>query len=199
MGPRIALGATLVVVIIALGVVLTASKPRQAGSNYVKENAQAHILKGDQRYCQSGELIPGDTGALRLLVATFHRPTPDLVVTVKADGREVTSGRLSGGRREGHQEIPLRTVDDAVGDATVCVRPEGTLGRTVLYGDGEAVRFEWLRPGSESWLSIVPAIAHRISLGKANPFGGLLLPFLVLVVIAAWALACRVLLREVAR
>ncbi len=59
------------------------------------------------------------------------------------------------------------------------------------------MRFEWMRPGSESWFELLPTIAHRFALGRANLAGSLLLPFVALLLLAAWAVAVRLVLREV--
>jgi hypothetical protein len=72
-------------------------------------------------------------------------------------------------------------------------------GRTVLYGAAGRVRLEWLRPGSESWLEVLPTVAHRFALGRWNPAGTLLLPALALLLVAAWIGAARLVLREVGR
>ena len=77
----------------------------------------------------------------------------------------------------------------------VCVRLRAA-GATVLYGAQGRVRFEWIRPGSESWFALLPTIAHRFGLGRATVAGSLLLPLAALVLLAAWAAAVRLLLRE---
>lgn len=198
MASRIALAAAVVAALVALGVVLSDSKQRQAGSNYVPELAETQKLRGDDEYCQDGQTIPKDAAGVRLLVGTYGQPTPPLTVTVEAGGKEVTSGRLAGGGGEGHVEVPLRPVERTVAGARVCLHAAAK-GRTVLYGTLEQVRFEWQRAGDESWFALAPTVAHRFSLAKANPFGGLLLPVAILLLVAAWVLAGRLLLREVER
>jgi hypothetical protein len=68
--------------------------------------------------------------------------------------------------------------------------------RTVLYGAAGRVRLEWERGGDESWLAIVPTVAHRFGLGKPNAFGSVLLVLALLLVVAAWVVAGRALARE---
>ena len=79
----------------------------------------------------------------------------------------------------------------------VCLRLSAT-GRTVLYGSGGQVHLDWLREGEESWFALIPTIAHRMSLARANPFGSLLLPVAALLLLGAWLLTARVLMRELA-
>jgi hypothetical protein len=110
----------------------------------------------------------------------------------------VTRGRRPAGGPEGRVEVPVRPVGDTTGPAEVCLVVGGG-GRTVLYGSAGRVRLEWMRAGSESWLELLPVIAHRFGLAKANPLGSLLLPFAALLLVVAWVAAARLVLREMAR
>jgi hypothetical protein len=100
------------------------------------------------------------------------------------------------GGDEGYVEVPVQRVEEAVPGAQICISV-GASGRTVIYGFAERVRLEWLRPEDESWFALLPTVAHRFSLGRANLLGSLLLPFVGLLVIGASAVAIRVCLREV--
>jgi hypothetical protein len=184
--------------LVALAVTLLQSDPRAAGSNYVGELEQVTELRGSGRHCQDGEAIPAGTGALRLLIGTYHRPAPDLRVVVTRGGEAVTTGSLPGGGAEGHVDIPVREVDDPEAGVRLCVMVEGG-GRTVLYGAAGKLHFEWLRAGSESWLELLPTVADRFALGRWNPLGSLLLPAVALLLVAAWIAAARLILREVSR
>jgi len=185
--------------LVALAVTLLQSSPRSAGSNYVTELEEVAKLRGADRRCQDDESLPADTGALRLLIGTYGRPAPDLRVVVRRPGGQVvTSGALPGGGPEGHVDIPVRELDGGEGGVRVCV-VVGEGGRTVLYGSAGRLHLEWLRPGSESWLELLPTVAHRFALGRWNPLGSLLLPAVALLLIATWFGAARLVLREVGR
>ena len=189
-GTGLALVAGLVLVLLLL------PGERRAGSNYVPEYGPVTELRGQDTHCETSQLIPADTAGLNLLVGTYGRPTPRIDVTVTAPGQGVvTRGVLPAGRREGRVVVPVRRVEQAVNGADVCIRTGGR--RTVLYGRAQNVRLAWLRPGSESRLSFLPTIAHRIGLAKLNPLGSWLLPFIVLVLAAAWFVALRTVVREV--
>ena len=71
--------------------------------------------------------------------------------------------------------VPLEPVADGDARARVCVRVEGSGPRPSSTGRAATVRLEWLRPGSESWLDVLPVVARRFGYGKANPFGSALL------------------------
>ena len=194
---RVVIAAGLALVAGLVLVLLLLPGERRSGSNYVPEFGPAAQLRGADSHCEHDQLIPGDTGALNLLVGTYGRPTPRIDVTVTVPGQGVlTRGSLPAGHEQGRVIVPVRRVDRAVNGAEVCVST-GPGGRTVLYGEGKSIRLAWLRPGSESRLSLLPTVAHRIGLAKLNPLGSWLLPLLVLVLAAAWFLALRTVLREV--
>ena len=143
------------------------------------------------------ELAPADTGALRILIGTYGRPAPALAVDVRRPGgSRLTSGRLAAGGPEGHVDIPVRELDRGATGVRVCVTVGGG-GRTVLYGSAGRLHLEWLRPGSESWLALAPTVAHRFGLGRWNPLGSVLLAALAVLVVATWAAAAWLVLREV--
>jgi hypothetical protein len=193
------LAAGFALLLVPLAVTLLQSAPRSSGSNLVPELQQVTELRGPDRRCQDGEAVPADTAALRLLIGTYGRPAPALRVTVRRPGgRTVTTGRLPAGGPEGHVDIPLREVERMWPGTRVCVFVSGP-GPTVLYGAADQLRFEWLRPASESWLELLPTIAHRMALGRWNPLGTLLLPALAILLVAAWVATARLVLREVGR
>jgi hypothetical protein len=183
------------VVAVGLTVVLLDAKPRTAGSNYIAEVEEVAKVRGDGRRCQSDVLLPKDTAGVRLLIGSYGRPIPRLAVEATRGGRVLTRGSLAPGGDEGHVRVPLERVDRTTAGVRVCVTVEGS-ERSVLYGAAGRVRLEWERGGGETWLAIAPTVAHRIGLGKANAFGALLLPLALLLMVAGWAVAARLLLRE---
>jgi hypothetical protein len=195
---KVVLGTGLALVAGLVLVLLLSEGPRRSGSNYVPEHAAVTELRGGDEHCELNQLVPGDTGVLRLQVGTYGEPTPELRVTVTTPERGVvSSGRLPAGSREGHVLVPLTRVDRSVAGARVCIRT-GPGRRSVLYGRGENVRLAWMRPGSESRLAMLPTIAHRLGLAKLNPFGSWLLVLVTLALAAAWFVALRLVLRKTA-
>jgi hypothetical protein len=195
------LAAGLVGIAVALGIVLLDSERRQAGTNYVPEVAEAVTIEGAGSHCQNGQLVPADAAALRLLVGSFGRPTPELEVAIHARGQAIETARLPAGGSEGHVLIPVGPFDERHENARVCIRVLGQSRgrRTVLYGTVDRVRLEWLREGRESWLDIVPAVAHRFGLGKPFMSGPGLLLLTVALLALAWVVALRLIAREMGR
>ena len=138
MAVRAVLGAGFALLLLAVGVTLAQSAPRQAGSNYVPEVAEVVKLRGDGRHCQPGQTLPEGAASLGLLVGTYGSPAPGIRVVARTRGGEtVTRGRRPAGGEEGRLEIPVGAVDETTPDAVVCIRV-ATVGRTVLYGAGAA-------------------------------------------------------------
>ena len=190
-----AVAAGTLLLLAALAVVFTDSKPRQSGSNHVLESGPVEKIAGDGVRCQRDAPLPADTDRVRILLGTNGRPTPRVEVTATSDGRRVLAGSLPAGGNQGHVVVPLTPVNRVARTARVCVRIRGT-GQTVLFGSHGLMRLEWLRPGSETWLDRLPTVTRRFGYGKANAFGSWLLPIAGLVLLLAWLLAGRLLLRE---
>jgi hypothetical protein len=194
-----ALAGGFALLLVALAVVLAQSAPRSSGTNLVPELGEVAKLRGPDKLCQEGEAVPADTGAVRLLIGTYGRPAPALRMVARLPGgRILTRGGEPAGGPEGHVDIPVRKIEEAARSVRVCLFV-GAGGPVVLYGADGRVHYEWLRPGSESWLELLPTIAHRFALGRSNVLGPLLLPALALVLAAAWFGAARLVLRELGR
>jgi len=192
--------AACVAIAAGLALVLLDSEPRQAGSNYVDETGEVVTIEGNGTHCQTAEVVPADAANLRLLVGTFERPTPEIGVSVADGGETISTGELAEGGREGHVHIPIEPVEETQA-AEVCIQVSGTADsrRMVLYGSNGRVRLEWLREGDESWLGLIPTVAHRFGLGKPFVSGAWVLGLAAVLLALAWTLALRLTLRELRR
>lgn len=196
MAVRAVLVAGLVLLLAAVLVTMASSAPRQAGSNHVPDTEEVVNRRGPWRQCQDGELVPKDAAWLRLVVGTYGRPTPALRVTARGRGGElVTAGGVPAGGREGHVFVPVRRVQSARQGVRVCVSVSGRRP-TVLYGAGGRLRLDWYRAGEETWFEILPTIAHRFSLARANPIGPALLPLAAVILLVGWVATIRIVVRE---
>ena len=130
---RVVIAAGLALVAGVVVVLLLLPAHRRAGSDYVPEFGPAAQLRAGASHCEHNQLIPGDTGALNLLVGTYGSPTPRIDVTVTAPAQGVvTRGSLPPGHKQGRVIVPVERVDRSVGSADVCIET-GPGGRTVLY------------------------------------------------------------------
>jgi hypothetical protein len=219
---RVVVGGGVLALLVALAVVLTGSAPRRSGSNYVPADVFVTPISPGQAICQEGEEVPADTGSLRMTLGSYFRPGPALRVQGRrADGTLVMSGGLPAGWREGIVSIPVRRVNRQVQGVQLCVIDAGS-GRIAVGGDvpylgeqvrvvsaaaatrgaaasapgrsiGARMRVDYLRPGSESWLSLASTISHRFSLAKGGvirhwAFAGAIALMLIAAVVTVRAL-----------
>ncbi len=207
----------LAAIAVAAIAILLERAPRRSGTNLTVESGFVIPLDSGQRLCEGGELLPGDTGAVKLDVDTKGVPGPGLGVSIlAANGVPVSTGALRPGwrvgttRAPGSVRIPVSRVADTLSNAIVCVRDLGP-GRVAFGGSvpdsgflielagkplSGRLRIEYMRPGRESWLQLAPAIAHRFSLAKADLVRHWAVGAAVVLVLLAVALAARTVVRE---
>jgi hypothetical protein len=178
-------GIVLVVGMLAIAtaatVILLQRSPRRSGANLTSNRGFVIPVPGGQQLCELGELVPADTGTIRLTARAEGSPAPALGVEIRGPAGRIVSGRLDGGWRPGPIGIRVSRVASTV-TATVCVSNLGS--NQVDFGgstpdsayviqiagrpfDGR-LRIEYLRPGTESWLNLAPTLVHRFSLAKSD-------------------------------
>ena len=203
----VALGL-LALLLTALAVLLQSAQ-RRSGTNLTANTGYVIPVEPGELLCEPDELLPGDTGALRLSASSGAKPGPRLDVTIAAGARRLATGRLAAGWRSGTVTIPVSVVRATQG-ATICLVNRGSsrvsfggsvpdanfyvaLGGKPLSG---RMRIEYMRPGRESWLALLPALLHRFSLGKADLVRHWAAPAVLLLMLLAIGLTLRTILRE---
>jgi hypothetical protein len=178
---RVAVALTLTVAAVLVGAVvaLSAERERLAGTNNVFDRFGNVSFSPRQQACAEAELLPGDTGAVRV----HAEPAGPLSVRITAGGRELARGSWRGGREAGEIDLPVRPVIERTHeDVELCFRNEGsdtiTLWgygavppqQTVIAGTpvGERIRLSYVRPGRESGWEVVGAVAHRMGLVRGS-------------------------------
>jgi hypothetical protein len=209
---RRVLAGGLLAILVAFAVLLTHGEPRRSGTDLTPNANFAAVLHAGQQTCQDQELLPADTAAVRMTMGTFHKPGPRLRIALTGPrGETLTSGGLAPGWRQGNVEIPVAHVFHATAGAHVCLRDDGP-SRVALAGDsgdqdhlmyvaGKQVPnarllYEYMRPGSESWLQLLPTASYRFSLGKSGLVRHWAWMGVFLLMLLAVALAMRAILRE---
>lgn len=184
MAVRRVLACGLLVIVVAFAVLLTHAEPRRSGTDYTPNANFAAVLKPGQETCQAHELLPADTAAVRTAIGTYGAPGPRVSVSLTGGhGEALTAGSLAPGWRQGVVEIPVAHVYRASAEATACLRDDGP-SRVAVAGDsGDSfhtmqvagrtiqnaqVLYEYMRPGSESWLQLLPTAVYRSTLGKSG-------------------------------
>jgi hypothetical protein len=198
----------LAAVVVILGAVLAQKDQRPSGTDRTHAGAFVATLRAGQSACQQGELLPADTSAVRATIGTFGRPGPALQIAFSGAHREaLAAGSLKAGWRAGLVQIPLPHIATSTDGVQVCLRnigpgAIGIAGQQVYPGfhmvlagkevEGQ-LRYDYMRPGRESWLTLLPTIVYRSTLAKAAPlrhwaWAAALVLMLFAVALAAWTL-----------
>lgn len=181
----------LVGLVVAIAFTVNDKAQRLAGTNDVAPAQPAKVAGPSKTVCQADPLY-SDTAAVRVLALTNGQPTPALAVWANVGpSPRFMQGQLPAGWHEGWIVIPTQRVAHEVPNATVCFQNRGANTVSIMGWNG-AARFEFLRPGKESWASLAPAIVSRFGLVKAGWEGSWtvwLVGFLVVLAaaIAGWA------------
>jgi hypothetical protein len=148
---------------------------------------------------------------VRVTIGTYGRPGPPIQLIVTGpDGRSLTSGALPSGWHEGIVQIPVRHVSKATDLVRVCLLDEGPgsiavagavpdpgyqmqVGAQTVPG---RLRYDYMRPGRESWLELIPAIVHRSTLAKSGLIRHWAWLGALLLMLFAVGLAARTIVRE---
>lgn len=201
----------LVLALLALAIVRGLHEDsRYSGSNSVGPRQGIILLQDGQRVCQSGELVPADTAAVEVSVATGGGPGAPLAVRLRDTHKRVLGrGTARGGYRDGLVSMPIPVQRRTRTGVEVCVERTGP-GTTQLYGlagaegklklDGKPVpgvlRLAYRRPSQESWLALAPAVAHRFAQAKTRIAAPWLFYVLIALAVLVAALALYTVVRE---
>ncbi len=193
----------LVVTMASVGFALSRSPATVAATNGVPAEVTVAATAGIHSLCQPGGTIPAGTTAVRVSLSDNLGPRVDM---------QVLSGStvISRGTREagwGTTEtvtVPVERVPAAIGNARVCLKlgagPEplqlnGKLIRTPGRSASLALRMEYLRAGSSTWLSLVASIARHLGMGRA-PSGSWVAYLVIAIMLAVSAIASSLVVRQ---
>jgi hypothetical protein len=176
---RVALGAGLTLMAIAIGITLTRSPPTLAWSDYTPLNGTFTQLAGGTRACQAHMNLPMGASGVRL--SLYAGLGPRVTVKILSGDRVLTSGVRDAGWRGESPTVPLQPVSRGVPGVKLCF----ALGRTTeavaidgvspspeaaTFENGQSVggkmRVEYLQAGHRSWLSLASSVARRAGLGR---------------------------------
>jgi hypothetical protein len=208
---RLVMAVGLAAIVVILAVVLLEKAPRRSGSDLTPNGSFVAVLDAGQWTCQEGELLPADTSAIQPTIGTYGKPGPPLAVTLTGPhGELLSSGGLASGWAGGVVRIPIRHVSTTTTEVRVCLR-DGGPGPIALAGAlpdpglhmevaGKTVegrlRYDYMRPGRESWLALLPTIVYRSTFAKAGPLRHWAWAAALVLMLLAIALAARTVVRE---
>jgi hypothetical protein len=204
-----AVGLTAIAVILV--VLLSQKAQRRSGTDLTPNGAFVATLAPGQETCQGAELLPADTSAARATIGTYGKPGPRLRLTVTSpDGQLISSGTLAPGWRQGVVQIPLTHVSKPSENNRVCLHDLGASSVAiagalpdpsyVMEVAGKSVdgrlRYDYMRPGRESWFQLLPTIVYRWTLAKAGLVRHWGWVAIALLMLFAVGLAARTIVRE---
>lgn len=198
---RVALACSAMIAAAAIGIALSRSP-----AVVVRVSSVQHVpierTRDRLSACQSGEVLPRDTTAIRLRVFAFLGPR--VVIRVLERGRTIAQGTRGSGWTGGVVTVPLRVRPATVSGTDVCFtlflngdetaelvgeRTASALAARTAAGPLPGrVRIEYLRPGPSSWWSLAPSVARRMGLGHA--WSGAWSAILVAALMGAVAILC---------
>ncbi len=176
---------------VAVAVVMSQAPAVLARTNAVPIVSPIAEVSSAYEACQSGEVLPAGTSAIRLSLEAMYGPS--VRVRVLRSGKTITSGRQSSGWSRQSVTVPVRPLPSTVAGVSVCfaLAPRDELvyvkGSTAPGAAGSQaggqIRIEYLRPGDRSWWALAPAVVRRMSFGRAT--SGVWIVFAVLAAMAA--------------
>jgi hypothetical protein len=180
-GIAVAVGALLAVG--ALVAVLSKHEDRLAGTNSLVEFSGAALpVEARGEYCAAAQHVPADATAVQVYAGTFGRQGGPVSISVRADGRTVSTGRAPGGYPDNTSlRVSVTRIRRNLYDATVCLRNRGT-NRLQFAGNltpqagpkregTEVIRLDWFLPGHPTAWSVSPRVARRFAVSKASFVG----------------------------
>jgi hypothetical protein len=175
-------------------------------SGIASQRVSVSATRRGASYCQSRELVPQDTSAIRLWLGAVAAG-PRVVVDVSSGGHVVTRGAHEAGWTGGAVTLPVEPLTEAIVNATVCVSFELHNEELEVFGvpappmfatrqDGRVLTgrmsVEYLRRGRTSWAAMALSIARRMGLGRA--YAGTWIALLAFTLTGALAVSAVVLL-----
>jgi hypothetical protein len=184
---RVALGLALLVLLAGALLVVSADRPRLAGTNNVFDTFPNVPLDAGSEACARDEIVPGGTAAVRVRLTAEQSRGP-LEVRLEQAGRSLASGVLPSGWGDGRVDVSVRpVVPRSEEDVSVCIVNRGD-GRVNVWGYGaasdgprvvvdgsetnERMRLTYLRAGEESGWDVATAVVRRMGNGRGSLLDG---------------------------
>lgn len=210
MKSRLVAAVGLAAIVVVFAAMLQQRDERRSGSDRTPNGAFVAALGANREACQEGELLPADTAAVQVTMGTYGRPGPPVGVVFTGPHGVLTTGGLPAGWRQGVVRIPVAHVSTPTERVRVCLRNGGPGGIAIagtlpdpglhMIVAGQSIegrlRFDYMRPGRESWLQLLPTLVYRSTLGKSDLVRHWAWAGALLLMLFAVGLAVRTIVRE---
>ena len=176
---KVALAVGLALTALSAGVVLSHSPLVVAATNSIPADGIGEDARSGVPICQSNEILPAGTSAIRVSLATNTGPKLSLEALVGS--RVITYGQRAAGWGTAETvTVHVKRVSHTTRDVNICITPGPILEPVEIQGaivgtdTGEShttptsrFRIEYLRSGHRSWWSLATSVARRLGLGHA--------------------------------
>ena len=204
---RVALAASLALLVLALVLVLSGSPLTVAATNSIPAYPAVAYAHGGSSGCQLGGAMPQGTTAIRLSIS--QNTGPSVALKAFSGTLPITQGKRGAGW--GIDEtvtVPVKRVPRTIPETRICIAFGPAVETIEINGSvvdvatarGEQrrarrFRVEYLRPGHSSWWSLASSVARRMGLGHA-PSGTWIALVVIALMIALAGLTSWLLLEE---
>lgn len=198
---KLAIAVTLLVAAVVAVMLLLASEPRRSGVAPVPPDAFVNPISATSGpACVHDLSLPPKTAGLRTRFGTFGAPGPRIAFTLTdKSGKVIRRASVTGYGDGGSPIIRFGEFAGGIDGATACFGIED--GRLAVAGSsggdpaaGDRI-IEFIRPGSESLLSMLPTMMRRASLFRPGGVGPWTFYLLFVIVIGTTLAAALMLLR----
>jgi hypothetical protein len=205
----LAIGAALVAVAVAVGVLLSRPAPRLVSSNsHVVVSGLGLPLDAGKDLCATDVLMPKNASLMRVYESPIGGSGPALKVSALRGSAPVFTTDVPGGYGPGRLDVQL-PAHPTVDDAAVCLHNAGSNGVGLAANSTQVhsvnikpttpdeVRVDLFRSGRSSWWANATAIARRFALFKPSFAGRWFLWAVAIVFVLVVAGAVALLLTDV--
>jgi hypothetical protein len=181
---------------------------RLAGSNSVKLQQPAIQIDPGSSLCQP-VVAPKDAASVLFYTAPTGPKGPPLTMTLRGAHRTLARSHIQGGWTGGIVRFGFTPLAATYPNATICVRaggrdpiafsglPVGAPTNATVDGKPQQalITIQFFRPGTSTWWSLLPTIAHRAGVLKGSLAGAWAFWLALALVLAAGAGALVIALR----
>jgi hypothetical protein len=181
---------------------------RLAGSNSVRLQQPVIQIDPGASLCQP-VLAPKDAASVLFFTAPTGPKGPPLTMTLRGAHRTLARSHIQGGWTGGLARFGFPALGATYPEATICVRAggrdpiafsgvsTGVLSTATVDGKQQQalITIQFFRPGTSTWWSLLPTIAHRAGVLKGSLAGAWAFWLAVTLVLAAGAGALVIALR----
>jgi hypothetical protein len=179
-----------------------------AGTDSISTKYYFELEKINFSNCQSAGTLPQGTSAIRVGIEGLYFSPPVTVSLLQGSHILREGNQIAGGIPAPNVTVHVKRLAHTVHNARICM----TIGPAVeplrFYGlpnrlhahtakelPGASLHLEYLRPGPNSWWSLLPSIAYHMGLGH-TPNGSGVVYLVIVLMLAVIVISSRLIIEE---